>query len=92
MAEFKEKNLTCRECGKEFVHGVDDQKFYADKGYENEPARCPDCRAARKRGFGPREMNKITCSECGKEDEVPFKPSGDRPVYCKECFAKKREA
>jgi len=39
--------------------------------------------------FGPREMHKAKCSECGAECEVPFKPSGDRPVYCKECFRKK---
>lgn len=37
-----------------------------------------------------REMHKATCAECKKECEVPFKPSGDRPVYCKECYAKKR--
>ena len=46
-------------------------------------------------GFGggrPREMHKATCSDCKKECEVPFKPSGDRPVYCKECFAKRRDA
>jgi len=39
---------------------------------------------------GPKEMHKATCAECGKECEVPFKPSGDRPVYCKECFSKRR--
>ena len=39
---------------------------------------------------GPREMTKITCSECGKEDEVPFKPTEGRPVYCRECFQKRR--
>jgi len=40
-------------------------------------------------GFGgPREMHKATCADCGKECEVPFKPSGDRPIYCKECFVK----
>ena len=45
---------------------------------------------------GPREMHKATCSECGKECEVPFKPSKDaetgkpRPVYCRECFQKRR--
>ena len=39
---------------------------------------------------GPRQMHKAVCAECGKECEVPFKPSGDRPVYCKECFSKKR--
>ncbi len=41
------------------------------------------------RGFDrPREMTKVVCSNCGKETEVPFKPTGDRPVYCRECFAK----
>ena len=40
---------------------------------------------------GPREMHKAVCSECGKECEVPFKPAGDRPVYCKDCFMKKRK-
>ena len=43
------------------------------------------------RSFGPREMHKAVCSDCGKECEVPFKPSGDRPVYCKECFMKRRK-
>ena len=41
------------------------------------------------RNFGndrPREMHKATCSDCGKECEVPFKPSGDKPVRCRECF------
>jgi CxxC-x17-CxxC domain-containing protein len=37
---------------------------------------------------GPREMHKVTCSECKKECEVPFKPTEGKPVYCKECFEK----
>ncbi len=41
------------------------------------------------RGY-ERKMHKITCSECGAEAEVPFKPSGDRPVYCRECYQKHR--
>jgi len=39
---------------------------------------------------GPREMHKATCSDCGKETEVPFKPTEGRPVYCRDCFAKHR--
>ena len=39
---------------------------------------------------GPREMTKIICSDCGKEGEVPFKPTEGRPVYCRECFPKHR--
>ena len=31
-----------------------------------------------------------TCSECGGRAEVPFKPDPDRPVYCKDCFSKKK--
>ena len=44
-------------------------------------------------GFGgPREMHKATCAECKKECDVPFKPSGDRPVYCKDCFSKRKNS
>ena len=43
-----------------------------------------------KRNFGPREMHKATCSECNQECEVPFKPTEGKPVYCRDCFAKKR--
>lgn len=40
--------------------------------------------------FGPREMHKAVCDECKKECEVPFKPTKGKPVYCKECYAKKK--
>lgn len=47
-----------------------------------------------RRGFGgrggrDREMHKTVCSECGKECQVPFKPTGSKPVFCSECFGKK---
>src|SRR6186997_2872426 len=35
---------------------------------------------------GEREMFSATCSSCGKEAQVPFQPSGDKPVYCSDCF------
>ncbi len=40
--------------------------------------------------FEPREMHKATCSKCGKECEVPFKPIEGKPVFCKECYVKKK--
>jgi len=43
-----------------------------------------------RRDFGPREMHKATCSECGQECEVPFKPTEGKPVFCKECYKKKK--
>lgn len=33
-----------------------------------------------------RQMYPAVCAECGKETEVPFKPSEDRPVYCRDCY------
>ncbi|MGH7245829.1 MAG: CxxC-x17-CxxC domain-containing protein [Candidatus Levyibacteriota bacterium] len=41
-----------------------------------------------KGGFnrGPREMFQTICSKCGKECEVPFRPTGEKPVYCRDCF------
>ena len=43
------------------------------------------------RSYGaPREMHKVTCSDCGIETEVPFKPDGERPVYCRDCYRKRR--
>jgi CxxC-x17-CxxC domain-containing protein len=43
-----DKTLTCRDCGTTFVFSEREQDFYAQKGFTNEPSRCPDCRAARK--------------------------------------------
>lgn len=42
------------------------------------------------RDFGRREMHRATCAQCGKDCEIPFRPSGDRPVYCSDCFENRR--
>jgi CxxC-x17-CxxC domain-containing protein len=41
-------------------------------------------------GGGAREMTSVVCSECGKPAQVPFKPRGDKPVYCSACFSTRR--
>ena len=46
---------------------------YGDRNYGN-------------RDRAPREFFKAVCSDCGKECEVPFKPTEGRPVYCRDCF------
>lgn len=43
-----DKTITCRDCGAEFVFSVGEQEFYKEKGFENEPTRCPACRRAKK--------------------------------------------
>ena len=41
--------------------------------------------------FRERNFTRAICADCKKECEVPFKPSGDRPVYCKDCFSKRND-
>ena len=50
-----------------------------------------------RRSFGgdrgvDRQMFKATCSNCGKECEVPFKPTGTKPIYCRDCFRTMRSS
>lgn len=43
-----DKNLSCKDCGSDFLFTEGEQAFYKEKGFENEPLRCPDCRRLRK--------------------------------------------
>lgn len=89
---FQDRTLTCRDCGAEFVFTAGEQEFYAQKGFEHEPARCVSCRDARKRarsggGAGAeRAMFDAVCSQCGTATQVPFSPRPDKPVYCPDCY------
>ena len=87
---YQDKEIVCKDCGNTFVFTAGEQEFYAEKGFQNEPKSCKECRAAKKRGN--REYFVGVCSQCGGEAKVPFKPTEDRPIYCSECFAKMKEA
>ncbi|MCX7745584.1 MAG: zinc-ribbon domain-containing protein [Clostridia bacterium] len=45
---MEDKTLSCKDCNTTFTFTVGEQQFYAEKGFTNEPLRCPDCRKARK--------------------------------------------
>ena len=97
--EFQDKHLTCIDCGTEFIWTAGEQTFFADKNFKNEPKRCKACKAKRASrpaggGMGARERveTMTTCSACGKETTVPFKPTQGRPVFCKECFQSRKFA
>ena len=97
---FTDKVLTCKECGREFEFTAAEQEFYAEKGFTNEPGRCPECRRMHKqrrnnfsgnsKNFGERAMHKAVCASCGQQTTVPFEPTSDRPVYCRDCFQARR--
>ena len=90
---FQDKSLQCSDCGLEFTFTAGEQEFYASRGLQNEPRRCPECRRVKKAeryGNGgyraQRQMFPAVCAECGKETGVPFEPREERPVYCSECY------
>jgi CxxC-x17-CxxC domain-containing protein len=86
QSSTQDQTLVCRDCGKEFVWTAGEQEFYNQKGF-GAPQRCKDCRAKRKtEKMSSRSMTKITCSRCGKEDEVPFVPRNGTDVLCRDCF------
>jgi CxxC-x17-CxxC domain-containing protein len=97
---LSDKTLTCADCGYEFTFTAGEQAFFASKGYTNEPRRCPQCRSARKsqeRGFrdsygSAREMHPAVCAQCGRDTMVPFRPNGQKPVYCSDCFSSMRSS
>ncbi len=95
---YEDKTLTCLDCGQPFTFSADDQSYHAQKGFTNEPKRCDSCRQTRRNerdggnGQGQREMHPVVCAECGKDTMVPFQPSGDRPVYCNDCFRKQKSS
>lgn len=53
-----DKTLICKDCGKEFVFTEGEQAFYQEKGFENEPQRCPDCRRAKKQQSNNRDFRR----------------------------------
>jgi CxxC-x17-CxxC domain-containing protein len=101
---YQDKSLTCSDCGMNFTFSAQDQEFFAQKGYTNEPKRCTSCRESRKtqrngNGYGSsyssgysarRQMYPATCSDCGKTTEVPFEPRNGKPIYCSDCYRKVR--
>ncbi len=89
---YEDKTLVCKECGKEFTFTAGEQEFYNEKGFENEPQRCRECREAKKSAArAQRKFYTAVCASCGKEAKIPFEPREGQPVYCSECFSKIRE-
>ena len=101
-----DKTLVCQDCNQEFVFSASEQQFYADRQFSEPRRcpSCRAARKAQRGDFGggggggggrgyssgPREMFSATCSSCGREAQVPFRPSGTKPVYCSDCFTSRR--
>ena len=100
--QFQDKVLKCIDCGTDFIFTSGEQQFFYEKQFKNEPRRCKNCKSKRTPAFGSmissstqnniaRVETKTSCSQCGKETTVPFKPTQGRPVFCRECFQQRRQ-
>lgn len=96
-SKFTDKNILCIDCENEFVWAAGEQKFYQDKGLQNPPKRCKDCKkakndrissiaAAKAAGVKQKIEVAVYCAGCCGYTTVPFYPSQGRPVYCRTCF------
>jgi len=95
---YTDKTLTCAECGATFTFTATEQELFAQRGYTNEPKRCPACRETRRAqrggstgGYGDRPQRQLfeaVCANCGQKAMVPFQPRGNKPVYCSDCYRK----
>jgi len=99
--DFQDRVLKCIDCGADFTFTAGEQLFFHDKKFKNEPKRCTHCKSKRVSVMttSPTSANshhhsrvetRATCSQCGKETTVPFRPTQGRPIFCRECFTQKR--
>src|SRR5438105_1990594 len=99
--EFQDKMLKCIDCGADFTFTAGEQLFFHDKQFKNEPKRCKACKSKRVAVLGSAPMpgqnyhyskveTQATCSQCGKQTTLPFRPTQGRPVFCRECFQQRR--
>ena len=89
-----EEKMLCAVCGAEFAFEEEEKEMYARMGFNKGPMRCKACRGTQKALESavkpPKETYTALCDACGKETQLPFKPKGDKPVYCKACFLKQK--
>ncbi len=96
-SELQDTNISCVDCGEDFVWTVGEQIFFRDKGLQNPPKRCKACKqakneriasitAAQTSGVKQRIEVAVFCAKCASYTTVHFYPSQGRPVYCRSCF------
>src|SRR5947199_9200667 len=86
---FVDRTLTCRDCGREFLFTAGEEDFYQSRGLQNEPRRCPECRAARRHADGDRRadvMHDVICSDFGKQTRVACVPTAAPRGFSKTYF------
>lgn len=108
MPMFAAKQIECTVCGADFSFSAEEQEFYHSKGFQDPRKCKPCRTAAkqsrggrggygnggRRNGIGrpSRMLYDAVCSSCGVETQVPFQPSGTKPIYCRDCYYSSSQA
>ncbi len=96
-SELEEQQILCIDCSKDFIWTVGEQAFFRDKGLQNPPKRCKECKQAKNErlaaitasqasGIKQRVEVSVNCARCKTLTTVPFYPSQGRPVFCRSCY------
>lgn len=96
-SDLAEKTILCIDCNTEFIWTIGEQIFFRDKGLQNPPKRCKECKqaknerlaaisAAQAAGIKQRIEVTVRCARCNSQTTVPFYPSQGRPVFCRSCY------
>lgn len=83
-----DKQLTCSDCGNEFVFTEKEAAYNQIRGFLSVPKRCKDCRRIRRLGKGANAYP-IICGDCGRKVNVNFEPKGYKDIYCTSCYEKR---
>lgn len=97
---FEDITIKCIDCGNDFIWTAGEQIFFHDKGLQNPPKRCKECKQAKNErlasiaksqasGIKQKIEVAVYCASCSGYTTVPFYPSQGRPVYCRSCFLEK---
>ena len=95
--ELKDINIACIDCENDFVWSIGEQVFFRDKGLQNSPKRCKECKQAKNErlnaimtasetGVKQKIEVAVYCAKCSGYTTVPFYPSQGRPVFCRSCY------
>jgi len=96
-SNLEDTSISCIDCQKDFIWSIGEQRFFRDKGLQNPPKRCKDCKQAKNErlnailaadnaGIKQKIEVAVHCAKCNGYTTVPFYPSQNRPVYCRSCF------
>lgn len=96
MSSFTDRVLTCMVCRSSFTFTAGEQQFFSEKNFKNDPKRCKACSSARgsktasdggaTTGRSLPKETVVRCAACNILTTVPFKPTQNRPIFCRSCL------